>query len=76
MERLPLKRQRVGIVPVQVKNTRVGYWDETGGVFTQENPRLSATPKESKFESSISSELMKFSFLIDFIQILSSLYFV
>jgi hypothetical protein len=42
MDRLPLKRRRLGNVPIQVKNSsRVGQWDESGGVFTQENPRLS-----------------------------------
>ncbi len=41
MDRLPLKRRRLGNVPIQVKNSsRVGHWDESGGVFTQENPRL------------------------------------
>jgi hypothetical protein len=37
MDRLPIKRRRL-VIPQQLKDSRVGYWDEHGGVFTQENP--------------------------------------
>jgi hypothetical protein len=37
MDRLPLKRRRLGTVPMQRHgNPNVGKWDESGGVFTQE----------------------------------------
>ena len=37
MDRLPLKRRRLGNVPIQRHgNPNVGKWHESGGVFTQE----------------------------------------
>jgi hypothetical protein len=35
------KKRKVSLVPKQMKDPRVGKWDEHGGVFTQENPRPS-----------------------------------
>ena len=35
------KKRRHSVVPKQKKDDRIGKWDENGGVFTQENPRLS-----------------------------------
>ncbi len=40
MDPVPKKR-KVSLVPKQMKDPRVGKWDEHGGVFTQENPRPS-----------------------------------
>jgi hypothetical protein len=37
MDRLPIKRLRL-VIPKQMKDARVGHWDDHGGVFTQENP--------------------------------------
>jgi hypothetical protein len=47
MSRIPMKRRR-SVVPIQ--RSRVGVWDDNGGVFTQENPRGSSqiVPEESK----------------------------
>jgi hypothetical protein len=41
MDRLPMKRHRLGNIPVQHRgNPNVGIWDDDGGVFTQvELPR-------------------------------------
>ncbi len=45
MDRLSLKRCR-GVIPVQRDKQRIGVWDDEGGVFTQENPRWSASQVE------------------------------
>jgi hypothetical protein len=45
MDRHALKHRR-GVIPVQRDKLRIGVWDEDGGVFTQENPRWSASQVE------------------------------
>jgi hypothetical protein len=48
----PASKRRRSVIPIQRDQTRVGVWDDEGGVFTQENPRWSA-PQSQEPESKI-----------------------
>jgi hypothetical protein len=63
MERLPLKRRR-SVVPVQKPDERVGKWDESGGVYTQENPRWNS---QSGKEKNLEGESVLYMFIIMFL---------
>ncbi len=68
MDRLSLKRRRLGTVPMQRHgNPNVGKWDESGGVFTQEFLR----PSQVKSQKIGELHYYLHSFLCDLVSIYS-----